>query len=525
MDPGLRRGDSAMGRGRNFPNRTIGVWAGFAALLAIAAVPVFSTVLPPLVDYPNHLARMHLLAEGGSAFYAADWAAIPNLAEDLLVPPLSHLLPLPLAAKLFLVAIFGLLAGGALSLNRFAAGGSRLWPLIALLLLYSRVFLWGFLNYLFGIGLALVGAALWLKLEAAPPRRRIAASLLVALAVYLSHIEAFVFYALVISGLEAAPAFAELRGRQWRALAARVATAAPQFLIPAALFFFGWRHAAAGEAHFAIWRKPDLLFSVFDNYSRPFDILCFALFLGLFLALAATGRLGIAPRFRWPLAFVFAGYLLAPSQLYGGSGVDHRLPVALFLLLVAASAPRFPSLRLGYIAALAALALFFLRLGVVEQVWLEADAVYRADLAGIDLLPKGARLALAFPPRAVDFVPVPELHLATLAIARRQAFVSTLFAERGQQPVALREPYRALAARTVPQDLWSVFVESDRKAAQKAAGVLAQYDGVAFVDVRPFRLPASPCLAPVFQGPNFQIFSLVGTCPLAGLKHSSRSPP
>jgi hypothetical protein len=46
------------------------VWSAFGLLLALAAAPVFSTVLPPLVDYPNHLTRMHLLAEGGDAFYS-----------------------------------------------------------------------------------------------------------------------------------------------------------------------------------------------------------------------------------------------------------------------------------------------------------------------------------------------------------------------------------------------------------------------------------------------------------------------
>jgi len=43
------------------------VWGLFAVLLALAAVPVLSTALPPLFDYPNHLARMHLLTEGGDA--------------------------------------------------------------------------------------------------------------------------------------------------------------------------------------------------------------------------------------------------------------------------------------------------------------------------------------------------------------------------------------------------------------------------------------------------------------------------
>ena len=36
------------------------LWGVFALLLAAASVPLFSTVLPPVFDYPNHLARMHL---------------------------------------------------------------------------------------------------------------------------------------------------------------------------------------------------------------------------------------------------------------------------------------------------------------------------------------------------------------------------------------------------------------------------------------------------------------------------------
>ena len=107
-------------------------------------------MLPPLVDYPNHLARMHLLAEGGDAFYSVRWAPLPNLAEDLIVPPLARLMPLDTAAKLFLVMIFALMAGGVVWLNRVATGAWRLWPLLGFLLLYNRILLWGFLNYLSG---------------------------------------------------------------------------------------------------------------------------------------------------------------------------------------------------------------------------------------------------------------------------------------------------------------------------------------------------------------------------------------
>ena len=125
------------------------VWSAFALLLALSAVPVFSTVLPPLLDYPNHLARMHLLAEGGNAFYTVRWEVLPNLAQVLIVPPLARVIPLDLAAKLFLIMIFALIAGGVIWLNRVATGGWRLWPLLGFLFLYNRILLWGFVNYLF----------------------------------------------------------------------------------------------------------------------------------------------------------------------------------------------------------------------------------------------------------------------------------------------------------------------------------------------------------------------------------------
>ena len=82
-----------------------------------------------------------------------------------------------------------------------------------------------------------------------------------------------------------------------------------------------------------IWRKVDLLFNVFDNYNRAFDVTCFVSFLGLFGGLVWNQRLRLdAPRLGCACGIVFAAYLLLPSQMYGGSGADRRLPIALFLL-------------------------------------------------------------------------------------------------------------------------------------------------------------------------------------------------
>src|SRR3984957_20573462 len=502
----LRSGQSPRLEGRD---QARPIFLIFVLLLAIVGVPLFSTVLPPLVDYPNHLARLHLLAEGGDAFYAVRWAPLPDLAADLVVPGLAHIMPLDLAGKLFLLLTFALIAGGTLWLNSVTTRCWRWWPLLAFLLLYDRILLWGFINYLFGLGVALCGLALWLALEDRP-RWRVAASSVIAIACFFAHIAAFGVYALAIAGIELLPALSLLRARRYRDLAQRIAFAGIQFVPPAILFLFCQPASESGPISYGnFWRKADLLFSVFDNYSRPFDIACFALFVVLFGVLAWRRRLMIEPRLGVALAVLFAAYLLLPSQMLSGSGVDRRLPVALFLLLIAATTPVVPLPRRAALAIrIAVAAVFIARMVVIEVVWLSADRVYAGDIAVIDSLPQGAKLAVAYPPRDVNAGAIPELHVATLAAARREAFVPTFFAYAAQQPLALRPPYDALAAATSPNWIWAGFVDGDAATQAAAAPVLKDYDYVVFADRDPFIVPPSACLEAMRSTSRFQLFAL-----------------
>jgi hypothetical protein len=484
------------------------VFAAFALLLAVAVTPLFSTVLPPLVDYPNHLARLQLIASGGNAFYAVRWAPLPDLAADLVVPALARAMPLELAGKLFLALSFALLAGGTLWLNRVISGRWRWWPLLAFALLYNRSFLWGFINYLFGLGVALCGVALWLALD---ERRwlRVPISAAVALACFFSHIAAFGIYALAVAGVELPPVLSLVRARRFGGAAERIALAGIQFVAPA-IIVFGFEPAApSGPLGFAFWRKFDLLFSVFDNYSRPFDIACFVLFLGLIGALAWRRHLAIAPRLGMAVAIVAAAYLLLPNQIFSGSGADHRVPVALFLLLIAATAPAAAlRRRTALTVGLAAAAIFGARMAAIEAVWLKSDTLYTADIMVIDSLPRGAKLAVAFPPREIGAGGIPQLHVATLAAARRAAFVPTVFAYATQQPLALRPPYDALAAATSPALLWAGFVDAAAAAQAQAALALRDYDFVVFAGRDPFTVAARPCLEKLPSPQWFQLFAL-----------------
>jgi len=174
------------------------------------------------------------------------------------------------------------------------------------------------------------------------------------------------------------------------------------------------------------------------------------------------------------------------------------------LFAAATVAPRMPA-RWARLVAIAALALFVGRMGLVEAAWRRADTVYDRLLAVLDRVPVGARLAIAFPSQAIASDPVPKVHLPVLAILRRDAFVPTLFAYQGQQPIAFSAAGARLAAEAEPSAVWRALMSEPGGDASALAG-LADYDLLIALDRRPFTLPATPLLEPLAVEPDFALY-------------------
>ena len=489
----------------------------FAALFAVAALPVLVCDTLPLFDYPNHLARMHVLvdlsrSEDLQRFYAIDWRPVPNLAMDAIVPALAGIMPLTWAGKVFVLATLLLLAGGAAALHRVLFGGWSAWPCLAFLLLYSRTLLWGFVNYLFGLGLGLVAFALWVALGRRSRALQLAVGTLAALALFFAHLLAFGLYGVLVAGYETGLV---LRRRPApRRAAADLILAGMPFLPALAILFLANPGTTGGGVRFGrIDRKLDLLFSVFDNYHRPFDVVCFAVVALALLMAFWRGWVRLAPAMAAPLALLALVYLAMPSQLATASGADHRIPLLLGLVLFAGSewaTPR-PAVQRAFLAG--ALALFLLRLGMLVASWQASDRVYAGLLPALDQIPRGSRVAVAYPPEALNSEATPLTHFPTLAILRRDAFVPTLFTAPTQQPVALRPPYREMADRLPPERLWSAFVAGAAPLEAPERAVLADYDYIVFVGRRPFSVAAPDGLALAFAAPRLALFRLVRSGP------------
>lgn len=173
-------------RASGFPGNQLAVL--FCLLMLLISVPVWTHPVPPLSDYANHLARMHVIAKHGTdamlaQYYQVQWQIIPNLMMDLLVPLLGRFMRIYLAGQVFIVLTFVLIVSGVMALSRSLLGRWSAVPLMATPLLYNYVFLVGVMNYIFGIGLALWALAgwIWLRDYAWPLRLLLATAFVIAL--------------------------------------------------------------------------------------------------------------------------------------------------------------------------------------------------------------------------------------------------------------------------------------------------------------------------------------------------------
>src|SRR5581483_2577294 len=83
--------------------------ASFVILASSLTIPFFFVHQPPLLDYPNHLARTFVLDHihdprfTFAKYYQADWKPYPYILWDALMIGLQQFLPVETAGKLLLV--------------------------------------------------------------------------------------------------------------------------------------------------------------------------------------------------------------------------------------------------------------------------------------------------------------------------------------------------------------------------------------------------------------------------------------
>ena len=169
----------------------------FIILTASLAVPFFVVHEPPLLDYPNHLARTFVLSHihdpafTFSKYYQADWKPYPYILWDAVVVALQQFLPVETAGKLLLILNTALLP---IAVAWFLWQANRTEIKLALLgcaLSYYTLFLWGFTQYQLGVTLCFVMLGAWVWYTRKPSVLRTAIFATICIATYLAHLLGF----------------------------------------------------------------------------------------------------------------------------------------------------------------------------------------------------------------------------------------------------------------------------------------------------------------------------------------------
>ena len=430
----------------------------FIALAAIASIPILLYPWPPLSDYINHLARMHVIATIGSdpnlaLFYQIEWQVIPNLMMDLIVPILQRVMNVYLAGQAYTIMTFVLILSGTLALNRQLYRHWSVLPLIAFPLLYNNVFLVGTMNYLFGIGLALWALTSWVALRERAVALRLAVSTLFVLALFFCHLFAVGVYGLGLLAFE----LQRLLGLRWRGPLAVDGAAKPglppwldfivsglPFLPVVPLLLMSPTWTLRWDFTWELSGKVNGLLFVIEVYSRSATF-----FLATIVAIAAVfaarhRALQFHP-FGWMLLAVGGiTYLVLPRVLFDTYMADQRLPIALAFMIIACAHLdlRDEFVRRGFATVL--VLLLAVRAFEVQGVWRELSRGTASFRDSVRHIERGSKVLVAYadPDNGDNARDLWLTHAACLAIIERSALVTTAFTVLGKQVMHVRRDYR-----------------------------------------------------------------------------------
>ncbi|WP_245259380.1 hypothetical protein [Methylobacterium sp. 77] len=442
---------SSIAAGRMWGTSPLAV-AVFAVLFAVALLPVLATPIPAMVDYPNHLARMHILVRDGTPaahpFYRVTWAFYPNLAMDLVVPRIARWTSVEFATRLFLLASQILTVTGACAIELAVKRRFQVSGFLALMVLYSVPFAWGFVNFQFALGIALWGIAGWIVLQDRAWALRLGVHTGFVALLFGAHLFALGLYGFTLGMHEL-----------WRALTRHppLRETLSRFLVLAlpALVAFAIMRMSGGAVgqEGTSWNgqtKLMMLFATLNGYDLWLSTGGTVILVGFTALAAMRGAFRPVQSGSWLAAGLAALFVALPTRLFDTAFVDLRVTVAALLIVPGFIVVSPPSRAWGRLAGTVVLGLTLVNVASALTVAATYRGEYAALITSFGQVKPGARVLVGHSgsgqdPPLGDLADYPIYNAATLAVAYADAFVPTLFTSLGKQPVTVIDGLRHLA--------------------------------------------------------------------------------
>jgi hypothetical protein len=504
----------------------------FVALVLLGTVPVLAFKVPPLVDYPSHLARMWIIAKIQhdpflQRFYEIHWRAIPDLAMDFLVPPLVGSLGIWLAGKIFIILTLLLMASGAAALSWQIHKKFSPVLLLVPILLYNSMFLFGFLNFLFSSALALWGIAIAVRLRATARlwRQLISAGFLLVL--YFCHLYGVGLYGLVLLSMEAA------EWRKARLSLRDCVLSAAAFVVPfipvLALLLISATHRRQSDMAFSISGKFTGVQFALGGYTWTSGLML-ALLLVVFLTLGRR-KLVAPPSLFWLLGIGVTVWLAMPSRVLGSAFADARLPLLLLVVACSLLYCRLNRREAAFFCCIVAVATS-IRYIETTRIWRQQAAAFAQLEDSVGHLPLGSRILVATtkarPAPGADptgkdaytLVDFSFVHMASVAVIERSAFETLEFTMPTGQILQVHPELLAMKpTEGMPAYISLVVSETpdlrqpDPSARRYWIGWRRNFDAIYLLDA-PLGTPSpSPDMDLIYQGGQFQLYRVhsIGT--------------
>ena len=447
---------------------------GVLILAVLLLVPVWIAAFPPLLDYPNHLARAFVLAHLNDSqfsfrqFYRADWGAYPYLGMDASLAVLARFFPIETAGRVYLSLCVLALPAAAWFFLRQAQPQAEAAALWALLIAYNVFFLEGFLNFDLSIAVGFFALGLWLQWLARPGTWRWIAVLVTFTALYFTHLLGFAIAGLVVV---AYLAFSRRPIRDWLWSSA--------LALPGVAFYLHSSRVGltANKIIFhGLQDKLDSLGMILHGYLPWLDWVSLAALAAWFLA--AWWR---NPEFRWDrkwlaIAAIFFALFWVIPWMWGQEASDLDIRVLPFLFVAILATARIGRRAKTLVAI--PLLLFVARTVSVTRHFAEAQPALAGLARSFDAVPRGA-LVLPIVEGDEDPIDRPFTHFWAYGVIRRGWFSPYLKDAPGETP--MRITYESYT----PDGFWNLVYDE----APDWERVQNEYDYVWAYDVPRFSAP------------------------------------
>lgn len=431
----------------------------FFITFLISVTPVFFCKYPPLLDYPWHLTRIFILDSWSTSpfiqdFYNINTLILPNTGLDLMALLLAKVLPVETAGRVFIAIVFAITLSGVIFLNRVLSNRFALWPLLSSLFLFNWILLFGFLNYLLGIGLLLWAIGGWLTIRDSSAWLRFFIGSICTLILFFCHLAALGLYAVTIAGYELQRSCKTIRKSEWFAVRDLIIGAA--IFIPPTVLFYISSTSGYGVSKF-IYDQPWLFKKIvtflqalttsnwFLDTSMIFMLALFVVFIKF------QGKIQVDRSMYLPLVLLMLAYLILPiAGLFTGGYIDTRIPIAIVYIFIGSS-----HLTIQRKVWRRSIQYFFFIVLIIRSIFLSYDW-YRHN----DIIEEYTTAFARMKSGSIMFVVTgsseptlsssrhqwrpPVWHLGSLATLKQKVFVPVIWAHPAKQPITVTKKFNAI---------------------------------------------------------------------------------